>query len=81
MFDIILCYVPVVGDMMLLMKNSGGERMHCPYRECILSPTDFDVGSECWDSVCTHIGWRRCPKSSQMRPAGTVVKITFEISM
>ena len=32
--------------------------MHYPYGECILSPTDFDVGSECWDSVCTHIGWR-----------------------
>lgn len=43
---------------MLLMKDCGGERMHYPYGECILSPTDFDVGSECWDSVCTHIGWR-----------------------
>lgn len=39
------------------MKDSGGERMHYPYGEYILSPTDFDVGSECWDSVCTHIGW------------------------
>ena len=28
------------------MKDSGGERMHYPYGECILSPTDFDVGSE-----------------------------------
>ena len=43
--------------ILLLMKNSGGERMHCSYRECILSPTDFDVGSECWNIVCTHIGW------------------------
>ena len=39
---------------MLLMKDSGGERMHYPYGECILSPTDFDVGSECSDSVCTR---------------------------
>ena len=23
------------------MKDSGGERMHYPYGECILSPTDF----------------------------------------
>ena len=28
------------------MKDSGGERMHYPYGECILSPTDFDVGSK-----------------------------------
>ena len=27
------------------MKDSGGERIHYPYGECILSPTDFDVGS------------------------------------
>ena len=58
MLHIILCYVPVLGEWLLLMKDSGGERMHYPYGECILSPTDFDVGSECWDSVCTHIGWR-----------------------
>ena len=38
--------------LLLLMKNSGGERMHFSYRECILSPADFDVGSECWDSFC-----------------------------
>ena len=49
-------YVAVLGGGLLLMKDSGGERMHYPYWECILSPTDFDVGSECWDSVCTHIG-------------------------
>ena len=32
-------------------KDFGGERMHYPYGECILSPSDFDVGSECWDSL------------------------------
>ena len=58
MLQIILCHIPVLGGWLLLMKDSGGERMHYPYGECILSPTDFDVGSECWDSVCTHIGWR-----------------------
>ena len=31
---------------LLLMKNSGGERMHCPHRECILTPTDFDSDTE-----------------------------------
>ena len=51
-------YVAVLGGGLLLMKDSGGERMHYPYWECILSPTDFDIGSVCWDSVCTHIGWR-----------------------
>ena len=52
MLHIILCYVPIwLEKWLLLMKNSGGKRMHCPYRECILSPTDVDVGSECSDSV------------------------------
>ena len=41
------------------MKDSGGERMHYPYGECILSPTDFDVGSECWDSVL-YSHWLEC---------------------
>ena len=54
MLHIILCYVPVLGGRVLLMKDSGGERVHYPFGGCILSPTDFDVGSECSDSVCTR---------------------------
>ena len=30
------------------MKDSGGERIHYPNGKCILSPTDFDIESDCW---------------------------------
>ena len=53
------------------MKNSGGERMHCPYRECILLPTAIDVGSEFGIvSVLTFddVYRQKCPRS----PTGDV---------
>ena len=64
MLHIILCYVPVLGGWLLFMKDSGGERMHYPYGECILSRTDFVVGSECLAGD-VHGGKR--PKSSEIR--------------
>ena len=50
MLHIVLCFVLMLGEWLLLMKNSGGERMYYPYGKYILSPTDFvDVGSESLD--------------------------------
>ena len=48
------------------MKDFGGERMHYPFGECILSPSDFDVGSECWDS------WKHFVQKNHMLQVGAI---------
>ena len=69
MLHIILCYVPVLGEWLLLMKDSGGERMHYPYASShlLILMLEVNVGIVSVLTLAGDVyGWK-CPKSSQIR--------------